>query len=331
MDGFQPLQIARTMQIELAEEDVGERDEQTGDEESGCDNGDQDDSDHDAQGAAHNANGDRSDLLVDRLQILAEAVHHLSQRGDIEELELGTRHGLHQSIVELPRGSEGAEENPQITNESREGPRHADQSEHYEIVGGVDMRDHVGRQHGAVSAEIADRRNEGRVLDVLKLARGIAIRPVSVSRVAVRRSLFGVLIRPLLDPDVGSNTTQLLEPENRAGDHPEPPRSHRTEIQLQDWPLHGTGRLSFFHGILLLGFLLGGLGGRIAGDGIGFVHKGVTTLLAYAGGHAGRYARDMSRSRARLDDVFAELPGLDELFGRTLGSDTAVGHGDNQV
>ncbi|KJR89195.1 uncharacterized protein SPSK_05813 [Sporothrix schenckii 1099-18] len=361
--------------LKTLQNDVECRDENTGNQEAGSYGRNQDYGNADGEGTRHDANGHRGHLLVDSLEILAEAIHHLAERGHVEELEAGKRHRMHQAVVQFPGRSQGTEEDPEIADEGKDSTDKTNDSQDGNVVVRVDLGCHEGLE-GRVGLE------DGRVLgdpqrpNRRDVAHGVWREDVregageqrrlaggarderAKRRVEVRRShgchfdgLLSVLVRPLLDPQVGGDERELLGREDAGSNNPEPPRPHGTKVQLNNRPLDGACSLGLLESILLFVYFVllrtGGTGSSGTGGAVTITGQRrirsttvvnecgavtVISLFADARGHARRDTRDVGSACCRLElDLLTEHARGNDLLGRALASDAAIVHDDNKV
>ncbi|KAI6767509.1 hypothetical protein HG530_005518 [Fusarium avenaceum] len=128
LDCFKTLQVARGSQVKGSDEVEQNRNTSGGVEELGSDVCNEANRHQKRNATADHTNRDGCNLLINSLQILAETVHQLTERRNVEELELGSCHRCYKSIMNLLGSRQRAQEDPQISKQSCKGTCNSDGS-----------------------------------------------------------------------------------------------------------------------------------------------------------------------------------------------------------
>ncbi|KAI6747764.1 hypothetical protein HG531_008306 [Fusarium graminearum] len=139
LNGLKSLEVARGTKVEGSDEIEQYRNTGGGIEELGRDVCDEANCHPKRNATADHTNGNGCDLLINSLQILAETVHQLTERGDIEELELGPRDRCNQPVVKVLRCSQRTQEYPKVSEQGCKSTSNSDDSEDSQVVHSIDV------------------------------------------------------------------------------------------------------------------------------------------------------------------------------------------------
>ena len=149
LNRLETLQVSRRGDVEATDKEVQDRDEESSDKETRCDRRDQNDNRDDGEEAVDEADGNRSDFLVNGFDVLGEAVHDLAERGGVKEAELCACDTLHQLAVNTLGCADGTTEEHTLTEQSDKHVRHTEYGVDSEVVPGINFGAGSGNLHVA--------------------------------------------------------------------------------------------------------------------------------------------------------------------------------------